>query len=314
VETKDIILTPIGGIARLERMPEKPIQEFLVAIAGPMVNVVIAVLLFFLSMLIFTGERWEFFQWFLQNQFSFSDGEDPGVVMEESGIKMSSLMFYLPVLVATNIALVVFNMIPAFPMDGGRIFRALLAMRIGRVRATKWASYLGQAIAVFFIVFGLWNNAFTLALIGFFVFTTARSENSMVQLDALLQRFTAKDLLRRNFTRLTVTDWMQTPMVLLRQGLERHFLVFNLNDELVGALEEGDIVAAMKRRDTSAEIAKYIQKVELVHLNEPLQTIYYHFRQRGNSIVGVVDGGELIGVIDEEGLQHFLRLQASGVA
>jgi Zn-dependent protease len=314
VETKDIILTPIGGIARLERMPEKPIQEFLVAIAGPMVNVVIAVLLFFLSMLIFTGERWEFFQWFLQNQFSFSDGEDPSVVMEESGIKMSSLMFYLPVLVATNVALVVFNMIPAFPMDGGRIFRALLAMRIGRVRATKWASYLGQAIAVFFIVFGLWNNAFTLALIGFFVFTTARSENSMVQLDALLQRFTAKDLLRRNFTRLTVTDWMQTPMELLRQGLERHFLVFTLNDELLGALEEDDIVAAMKRRDSSAEIAKYMQKVELVHLNEPLQTIYYHFRQRGNSIVGVVDGGELIGVIDEEGLQHFLRLQASGVA
>jgi CBS domain-containing protein len=182
------------------------------------------------------------------------------------------------------------------------------------VKATKWASFLGQIIAVFFIAFGLWNNAFTLALIGFFVFTTARSENSMVQLDALLQRFTAKDLLRRNFTRLTVTDWMQTPMVLLRQGLERHFLVFNLNDELVGALEEGDIVAAMKRRDTSAEIAKYIQKVELVHLSEPLQTIYYHFRQRGHSIVGVVDGGELIGVIDEEGLQHFLRLQASGVA
>jgi Zn-dependent protease/predicted transcriptional regulator len=311
VETKDIILTPIGGIARLERMPEKPIQEFLVAIAGPMVNVVIAIALFFLSMLIFTGERWEFFQWFLQNQFSFSEGEDAGVVMEESGIQMTSLMFYLPVLVATNIALVVFNMIPAFPMDGGRIFRALLAMRIGRVRATKWASYLGQAIAVGFIVFGLWQSAFTLALIGFFVFTTARSENSMVQLDALLQRFTAKDLMRPNFTRLSVTDWMQTPIELLRQGLERHFLIFDLNDQLVGALEEDDILAAMKKRDTSTEIAKYVQKVELVHLSEPMQNIYYYLRQRGHSILGVVDGSELVGVIDEEGLQHFLRLQAS---
>ncbi len=311
VETKDIILTPIGGIARLERMPEKPIQEFLVAIAGPMVNVVIAIALFFLSMLIFTGERWEFFQWFLPNQFSFSEGEDAGVVMEESGIQMTSLMFYLPVLVATNIALVVFNMIPAFPMDGGRIFRALLAMRIGRVRATKWASYLGQAIAVGFIVFGLWQSAFTLALIGFFVFTTARSENSMVQLDALLQRFTAKDLMRPNFTRLSVTDWMQTPIELLRQGLERHFLIFDLNDQLVGALEEDDILAAMKKRDTSTEIAKYVQKVELVHLSEPMQNIYYYLRQRGHSILGVVDGSELVGVIDEEGLQHFLRLQAS---
>lgn len=302
VETKDIILTPIGGIARLERMPEKPIQEFLVAIAGPMVNVVIAILLFVLSMLVFKGQHWERFQWFLQNQTT---------VFSEDSFRLSILIYYLPVLVAINIVLVVFNMIPAFPMDGGRIFRALLAMRIGRVRATKWASYLGQIIAVLFIVFGLWQNEFGLALIGLFVFTTARSENSMVQLDAMLQRFTAKDLVRRNFTRLTVADWMQTPIELLRQGLERHFLVFDLKDELAGALEEDDIVAAMKRRDFSAEIAKYMQKVELVHISEPLQNIYHYLRQRGHSILGVMDGGELVGVIDEEGLQHFLRLQTS---
>jgi Zn-dependent protease/predicted transcriptional regulator len=311
VETKDIILTPIGGIARLERMPEKPIQEFLVAIAGPMVNVAIAILLFGVSMLIFTGERWEVFQWFLQNQFSFSGGEDTGEVMEDTGVAMSGLMFYLPVLVATNIGLVVFNLIPAFPMDGGRIFRALLAMRIGRVRATKWAAYLGQAIAVGFIIFGFWQSAFTLALIGLFVFTTARAENSMVQLDDLLQRFKARDLMRPNFTRLSVTDWMQTPIELLKQGLERHFLVFDLNDQLVGALEEDAIITAMKKRDFSSEIVHYFNKVELVHASEPLHNVYYRLRQRGHSIVGVVDGGGIVGVIDEEGLQHFLRLQAS---
>lgn len=313
VETKDIILTPIGGIARLERMPEKPIQEFLVAIAGPLVNVAIAIILFGASMLIFTGERWELFQWFLQNQLTFSGGEETGEVMEESGIGMSSLLFYLPVLVATNIGLVVFNMIPAFPMDGGRIFRSLLAMRIGRVQATKWASWLGQAIAVFFILFGLWQNAFTLAIIGFFVFTTARSENTMVQLDDLLRRFKASDLMRPQFTRLNISDWMQTPIELIKQGLERHFLVFDMSDRLVGALDEDAIVAAMKKHDTSAEVGRYIQRVEVVRPDESLQYIFYLLRQRGDSIIGVGDETVgLVGVIDDTGLQHFLRLQAGG--
>lgn len=310
VETKDIILTPIGGIARLERMPEKPIQEFLVAIAGPMVNVVIAALLFGFSMLIFDGDRWELFKWFLKNQLFLSNGEDSGEVMEETGIFMSGVMFYLPVLVATNIGLVVFNLIPAFPMDGGRIFRSLLAMRVGRVRATRVAAIVGQIIAVAFIVFGLWQNVFTLALIGFFVFTTARTENSMVRLDDMLRRYKASDLLRRDFTRLSENDWMQTPIGLLQHGLERNFLIFDMRDHLTGALEEEDILAAMKKRDFSAEIGHYAQRPELVRVDESLQIVHHLIRQRGHSIVGVVDGNGLVGVIDDDGLQHFMRLQA----
>ncbi|MCB0529028.1 MAG: site-2 protease family protein, partial [Saprospiraceae bacterium] len=155
VETRDIILTPIGGIARLEKMPEKPMQEFLVAIAGPMVNVVIAALLFGLSMLIFDGERWELFKWFLRDQLLLSGGEDAGDVMEESGIALSGILFYLPVLVATNIALVVFNLIPAFPMDGGRILRALLATRMKSLPATRAAVYLGRVMAVLVGILGI---------------------------------------------------------------------------------------------------------------------------------------------------------------
>ncbi len=310
VETKDIILTPIGGIARLERMPEKPMQEFLVAIAGPMVNVVIAALLFGISMLIFDNERWELFKYFLKNQL-FLGSDDSGDVMEESGIAMSGILFYLPVLVATNIGLVVFNLIPAFPMDGGRIFRSLLAMRIGRVRATRMAAMVGQVIAVGFILFGLWQGAFTLALIGFFVFTTARTENTMVQLDDMLRRYKASDLMRRHFTRLSDNDWMKTPMELLQHGLERNFLIFDMSDRLVGALEEEDIVTAMKKNDSSAEIAKYMRKVELVHTGQSLQYVYYLLSQQGHSIVGVVEGSDLVGVIDDTGLQHFMRLQAA---
>lgn len=311
VRTQDIILTPIGGIARLERMPEKPVQEFLVAIAGPMVNVVLAALLFFLGKLLFEGDRWTLFNWVLEQNMMFGGESEDMDVLEETGITPSGLLYYLPVLVLTNIALVVFNLIPAFPMDGGRIFRALLAMRLGRVRATQLASWIGQAIAVLFVVVGLWKNAFSLALIGVFVFTTARAENNMVRLDALLRRFKARDLMRPNFTRLAVNDWMQTPIGLLQQGLERHFLVFDLQDQLVGVLEEVRIVEAMKKRDLSAEIGQYVRPdVGVVSQEESMEYIFHLLQQRGIGLLAVADRGELVGVIDQAGLQNFLRLNS----
>ena len=309
VDTHDIILTPIGGIARLEKMPEKPSQEFVVAIAGPLVNVAIALLLLGVSALVFHEERWEFFKWFLNQQFSFSADEDTGQILEESGIQPSGLMFYLPVLVATNIGLVLFNLIPAFPMDGGRIFRSLMAMKWGRVRATQWAAWVGQAIAVLFIAYGLWSNAFTLALVGLFVFTTARSENAMVQLDDFLRRYKASDLLRPQFTRMHGNDWMQSAAALLQQGLERHFLVFDLDDQLIGMLEESSIVAAIKKNLLSQEIAQFTQKVEVVSPEESLQRVFFLIRQQGNPMIAVADESGILGVIDEAGLYHFMRLK-----
>lgn len=314
VNTQDIILTPIGGIARLERMPEKPIQEFLVAIAGPMVNVVIAIALIGLSKLIFYGNNWELFKWFLEQQFSFSTSET-GDVLEETGIEPTGLLFYLPVLVATNIALVLFNLIPAFPMDGGRVLRALLAMRLGRVRATRAAALIGQGIAVLFVVIGLWQGAFTLALIGIFVFTTARAENAMVRLDDVLKKAFVRDIVRPHFTRLNVNDWMQTPINLLQQGLERHFLVFDLNDRLIGTLEEGNIVKAAKKRDLSAAIEQYMTPgVSVVENGDTLLYAYYLIKQQDRRILAVREGDMLIGVLDENGLQNYLRLQIPGGA
>lgn len=315
VHTQDIILTPIGGIARLERMPEKPAQEFLVAIAGPMVNVVIAFLLFGLGWLIFDAEKWSLFKWFLENPPLFSaDDESTEDMIREAGIPLSGILFYMPLLLLTNIILVVFNLIPAFPMDGGRIFRSLLAMRIGRVRATQIAAWVGQGIAILFIVAGLtgFGHAnITLALIGFFVFITARTENSMVRLDALLRSFTARDLMRPQYTRLMANDWMQTPIGLLQQGLERHFLVFDLDDHLIGVLEEDDILAALKKRDYSAPISQYVQpEVLVVTPDRDLQYVYHLLQQRGYGIVAVAEHDQLLGVVDQVGMQNFLRIQA----
>ncbi len=319
VRTQDIILTPIGGIARLERMPEKPIQEFLVAIAGPLVNVAIAILLFALAAVLFQGERWELFNWSLGQFFSVdatgSEAVDSTGLVDENGIPTAWFLYFFTLLLVTNVILVLFNLVPAFPMDGGRILRSLLSIRLGRVRATQIATWLGQAIALLFVfagVTGLWGFGITLALIGFFVFITARTENAMVRLDALLRRFKARDVMRPQFARLTANDWMQTPVALLQQGLERHFLVFDLEDRPVGILEEPQIVAALRKNDLSAEIAIYLRpQVRVVHQDQGLEHVYHLLQPGGIGIVAVADEGRIIGVIDQAGLQNFLRLHTA---
>lgn len=308
VRTQDIILTPIGGVARLEYMPEKPMQEFVVAIAGPLVNVVLASVLYLLAWLLFSDEHWFIFQWLMEQHLLFGQGEP-----DELGYALAPLasggLFYLSALIAANVALVVFNLIPAFPMDGGRIFRAMLAARMSRVRATQVAAWLGQGIAALFITIGLWQGGFTLALVGLFVFTLARAENRNVRLDSVLRRYKAADLMRPSFTRLTSTDWMQTPIHHAQMGQERHFLVFDLYDHLVGVLEEPGILEALRRHDYAAPVEKYMRpQVQVVSQEARLEHVYYLIQQQGIRLIAVARQGELAGVIDDTGLSQFLKM------
>jgi Zn-dependent protease len=158
IHTPDITLFPIGGVARLDHMPEHPWQEFVVAIAGPAVNVVIAAVLIFIL-----GQQAEY------------DGlnyiSDPRVGL-------------LAKLASVNISLVLFNLIPAFPMDGGRVLRALLALRMNYVRATQIAARIGQALAVVFGIVGLFGNPM-LIFIAFFIYQGAQQEAAVVQMRGL---------------------------------------------------------------------------------------------------------------------------------
>ena len=154
IGTHDITLLPIGGVARLERIPEKPSQEIAVALAGPAVNVAIAAALWLVLAVLGTMSVWI-----------------PAALF--GGSLLAQLLWI-------NIALVVFNMIPAFPMDGGRVLRAALATRMPRVRATRIAATVAQVFAVVFGVMGLFGNPM-LILIAVFVFMAARSEAAYVE-------------------------------------------------------------------------------------------------------------------------------------
>ena len=243
----------------------------------------------------------------LRNVLVDNSGEE---VIEDANVQIPQLLQFAVNLTATNIALVIFNMIPAFPMDGGRVFRALLSMRTGRPKATRIAATVGQAIALMLVAYGLWNDAFMLAILGIFVIYAARSENDMVQTEDFMGRYKAKDLIRPQFTRLRNNDWMLSAIELLRHGLERHFLVFDMQENLVGVLEEEEIIKAMQKPNVTTEIGQFMHRPEVVHSDESLLKVNHLIRHQGIGIIGVVDeSGLLIGVIDEMGLSNFVRFE-----
>jgi Zn-dependent protease len=172
IGTRSITLLPIGGVANLKKIPENPKEELMIAIAGPLVNIVIALILsFFVSVDIYTGM-------------------DPETLEEELGtITSENFMFYLLI---ANVALVLFNMIPAFPMDGGRVFRSVLAMRMSRVEATRIASGLGKFMALLFFLYGLFYSII-LVVIAVFIWFGAHSENIMIQQMDLMDGYTIRD-------------------------------------------------------------------------------------------------------------------------
>ena len=300
VVTRDIILSPIGGIARLERLPEKPFQEFLVAIAGPLVNVAIAILL--LPYFYFYPIS-NFFEKIISLRI-FDDGLE-----------------FVPGILVLNLILAAFNMIPAFPMDGGRILRALLSLKLPRVRATQVASYLGQAFALVFILwgflpddflpFGIENGGWTTGLIGVFIFFTARREYESAKVEHILDHHTVAEVMVQYFAKLKEHEPVEAAANYLKQTKERNFLVFAEDTQLVGSINEKAIIKAIKSDDLKAETLKYteLSQIPAVYASEKLKSLYDKLYSYKHPILPVLENGEIVGVIDEYILNEFLATQ-----
>ncbi|NOT37881.1 MAG: site-2 protease family protein, partial [Saprospiraceae bacterium] len=177
VKTADIILLPIGGVARLMNLPQKPSHELWIAIMGPVVNLIIAAIIFVGLFITYGAEMIHLFVVELSPRLSVGE--------------------FFAMLLQANILLMVFNLVPAFPMDGGRVLRALLAMKTSRLSATLWASRIGQLASIGFVIVGFYFEAWTLMLIGVFIFFGASQEYQFVKRDTKYKDKFIKDYYRR---------------------------------------------------------------------------------------------------------------------
>ena len=284
VRTRDIILLPIGGVARLERMPERPREELLVALTGPAVNVVLGALFFAASAL----------------------------AHHEIGLGGLRLVggSFLSKLAWINVSLAVFNLLPAFPMDGGRVLRAALAMRMDRVRATAIAAACGQAMALAFGLLGLWTNPM-LVFIALFVWIGAQEEATSVQTSSLLQGLTVGQAMLREFRALRAHDTIGDAAAHMLAGFQADFPVLD-GERLVGVLTREDMIRALTARGADTPVAEAMHgRFASADAHEPLDSALPRLRDAHCDVLPVLDRGALIGMLRLENVGELVAVRSA---
>jgi len=289
INTKQITLLPIGGVASLEKMPEKPSEGLLVALAGPAVKGVLAM---FLLLIVPVQKYMAMDTAALETLFS-----TPG---------WETLLVYLLI---ANVMLVIFNMIPAFPMDGGRVLRALLSFRMDRVQATDIAASLGQVISVIFFVLGLLYNPF-LVLIALFIFIGAYGENQMVKQESLMKGYTIRDAMLTKITVLHPHHTLRDVVELILAGTEKDFIVSDEN-KVMGVLFQKDIVPHLKRSNKLVQDLMRRQSKSL-RADDDLKRFFELVNTEKQRFFPVTDAhGLLLGAIDMQNVSEFLLLKTA---
>ncbi|HEY7306610.1 MAG TPA: site-2 protease family protein [Bryobacteraceae bacterium] len=282
IRTKDITLLPIGGVSRFERMPDKPWQEFWVSIAGPLVNAVIG-LGIWLAL-------------FLTNGFK-----------PVSGLSLTGGPFLERMMVA-NFVLAIFNIIPAFPMDGGRILRALLATRMSHVRATQVAAGVGQALALLFGLVGLFVNPFLL-FIAFFVWIGAAHEAQSVQIKDAFSGIPIRNAMQTNFARLATSNTLGDAVKALLAGAQQDFPVM-WGDTVMGILTRNNLMAGLQEFGPDELVTKVMQReFAIAEPNEMLEAVLNKLSTAPVRTMPVMQNGTMIGLVTLENLGEYLMVQ-----
>jgi Zn-dependent protease len=284
IKTADITLLPIGGLARLERMPEEPRQELWIALAGPAVNLAIAAVLYgWLAM----NHEWEPIRY----------------------LKVATGPFVERLLIA-NASLALFNLIPAFPMDGGRVLRALLATQTSYPRATQIAASVGQALALIFGVVGLFTNPMLL-LVAVFVWIGASQESGAVQIKSALAATPVKAAMLTDFATLSYDDTLTDAVRLSLNSAQRDFPVIAGN-RVAGMLAAGDMLAALAEHGEDYPVASAMRlEFPAAESGEPLDRVFQRFKECNCTALPVFRSGWLVGLITTDNLGEYLLIEAT---
>ncbi len=284
IRTRDITLLPIGGLARLEKMPDDPRQEFWVALAGPAVNVVIALAIFVL--------------------LGFQGLSQPGAQLSLTAGP------FLERIMRVNIFLVAFNMLPAFPMDGGRVLRAVLAMRLEYSRATRLAANIGQGMALLFALFGLLYYPF-LVLIALFVWIGASQEAGIVQVRSALAGIPVSHAMITEFHALTPDEPLSTAVTLTLTTAQKDFPVVE-HGTVIGVLAQAELFRAL------AEDGQHVPVREVMTTDfatadsfEMLEPVLARLQSCSCSTIPVLRAGVLVGVVTSDNISEFLSIQSA---
>jgi Zn-dependent protease/CBS domain-containing protein len=284
IMTRNITLYPIGGVARLERIPENPIEELWVALAGPAVNLVIAAVL---SLMLFLSHS--------------------PITLQNLNIASGS---FLTRLLTVNLVLVAFNLLPAFPMDGGRVLRAILAMNMDHTKATQIAASIGQAMAFLFGFVGLFTDPFLL-FIALFVWIGAEQEASMAQIKNSLGGIPVSRAMVTHYEALSPGDTLARVVELILSGSQQDFPVVEAG-LLVGILDRENFIKALAKKGQGASVNEVMRHdVPEVDTHEMLESALARLNESGAKTLPVTHAGQLAGLITSENITEFLMIRSA---
>jgi Zn-dependent protease len=285
VRTPDVILLPIGGVARLERIPEEPKQELLIALAGPAVT--LAIILLLLAAAALTGQP-----------LAFGDPLSPHAPFTVG-------------LMELNAGVLAFNLIPAFPLDGGRVLRAVLAMRLGLAQATRIAGTIGQLFAVGLGIWGVTQQAPLIMLVAFFIFLGAGSEASAVATRLAGRGLQVSQMMVTDFRTIPVHATLSQAADLLLAGEQREFPVVDNLGRTEGILTRDNLIRGLSRNGPNATVAQAMtQSAPTVAPTLGFQEALDRLRASGLPALPVVDEkGSLVGLLTMDNITDLLLVR-----
>lgn len=287
IPTRSITLLPIGGLADLQKMPEEPKQEFAVSVAGPLSNIAIAL---FISLILLITQN-----------INLSTADFQAITGKN---------FFI-ILMFANLMLAVFNLLPAFPMDGGRIFRSLMAIYLSREKATYVAMNMGKIFAFGLALLGIFVNPF-LIFIAIFIFIGAQKEYEQVRNSSVLSGYRVQDILMHEFTSLEEDETLRTAVNILLSGPEQRFVIVDKENRVKGILTRNNIIQGLSEYGDELKVRQIMNKdITTFEPDTSLEKAFQIMQKQRITMVPVIQNEKLVGIIDMDNINEFIMIRSA---